>query len=295
MKQQSMTGFSRSEGQFEAESWTWEIRSVNGKNLDLRFRLPPGLEAVESKAKKQATERFTRGNFQVSLHIDSDVNASMPSLNTKALDDVLAIAKSICEKTGGPMPTTADLMNLRGVMEYKSVEMEEKALAKRQIAILESFDVAVEALLEMRLIEGNAVASVLLDQVEKISELHAAIDGNEARSHDAIRKQLQEQVRQLISSSEELDPQRLHQEAVILATKADIQEELDRLAVHLVSVKKLLNGDGPVGRKLDFLAQELHRECNTICSKSNSAEVTALGLDMKLVIEQFREQTQNLE
>jgi len=295
MALQSMTGFARHEANHEDAFWVWEIRSVNGKGLDLRLRLPPGCEVIETPAKKLLSTKFSRGNMQVSLTLDTSKSQAAPRLNENIADALLEVAKKVHAKTGGDLPTVAELMAMRGVLELGDEELDETARDARHAVILDSLDEAANNLVSMREAEGNAVADVLHDQLKVITNLHEKIDQDQSRTPEAILAHMEEQIASLLKNEEKLDPQRLHQEAVVLATKADLQEEIDRLAVHIGSAKELLSGNGPVGRKLDFLAQEFHRECNTICSKSNSAPVTSLGLDMKLVIDQFREQIQNME
>ena len=295
MTLQSMTGFARTQGQHETTSWVWELRSVNGKGLDLRVRVPSGFEAVETATRVLLSKFFKRGNIQISLSITTSASATLPFVNEVSVDALLDAAKKIQEKTGGDLPTSAELMAMRGVVELGEETLDEATKTTRNKAILESLAEAASALVDMRESEGSAIAKVLEEQIGKISQLHLDIEANEARSPEAIKAQLKQQVEKLIENYSDFDEQRLYQEAAILAAKADLQEELDRLVVHVKASQELLGSDGPVGRRLDFLAQEFNRECNTICSKSNSAEVTSIGLDMKLIIDQFREQLQNME
>ena len=295
MTLQSMTGFARTQGEFDGTSWVWEMRSVNGKGLDLRIRVPNGFEEIETAARTLLSKHFKRGNIQISLSVTQAASASLPYINHEAVEALIASAKELQQKVGGELPTAAELMSMRGVVELGEKQLNDKAKKDRNTAILNNLETAAQSLLEMRRGEGQAIASVLGEQVTKISELHSAIEANDARTPDAIKAQLKAQVDKLIENNAEFDDQRLYQEAAILAAKADLQEELDRLVVHVKAAQELLSSDGPIGRRLDFLAQEFNRECNTICSKSNSAKVTSIGLDMKLIIDQFREQLQNME
>lgn len=295
MTLQSMTGFARTQGQFEETSWVWELRSVNGKGLDLRLRIPSGFEALEVKSRKLLTTYFTRGNVQISLSVTQSSSASLPYINQEAVSTLLEAAKELQQRVGGDLPSAAELMAMRGVVELQEKQLNDEEKDTLHLAILESLKEAAEALLSMRQGEGRAIAEVLRQQVEKIEQLHRQIEANDARSPEAIKQQLQTQIDKIVENNAEFDDQRLYQEVAILAAKADLQEELDRLVVHVKAAQDLLRSDGPVGRRLDFLAQEFNRECNTICSKSNSAEVTSIGLDMKLIIDQFREQLQNME
>ena len=295
MALQSMTGFARSQGQFDETSWVWELRSVNGKGLDLRIRVPNGFEVIEVAARNLLSKHFKRGNIQINLSVSQSAASTIPYINQEAVKSLLSAAKELQSQVGGELPTAAEVMAMRGVVELGEKELDDDKKDRRNKDILESLDQAALALVEMRQVEGEAIAKVLETQVARISELHSAIEANKARTPEAIKAQLKAQVDQLIENSSEFDEQRLYQEAAILAAKADLQEELDRLVVHVKAAEELLAGEGPVGRRLDFLAQEFNRECNTICSKSNSAEVTSIGLDMKLIIDQFREQLQNME
>lgn len=295
MALQSMTGFARSQGQFEGVSWVWELRSVNAKGMDVRLRLPTGYEAIEVQARKLVQKHIKRGTVQISLSVIESSSNTIPHINREAVQSLIKAATVLQKEVGGELPTAAELMNIRGVVELIEKPLDEALKEKRDAMLLANLEEGTDALVETRTKEGVAIAKLLNQQVLKIEELHKAIEANDARSPAAIKAQLVLQVSKLIEASDKFDEERLHQEAAILAAKADLQEELDRLVVHVKAAKELLAGEGPLGRRLDFLAQEFNRECNTICSKSNFAEVTSLGLDMKLIIDQFREQLQNME
>ncbi len=295
MSVQSMTGFARVEGHSDGLDWTWELRSVNGKGLDVRLRLPSGFEELDVQVRKSISNAFKRGNMQVSLQINQSAESVTPNVNRTLALQLLEAAKELQAHVGGALPSVSDLMAVRGVVEFEEASNNPEIHAKRLADIMGGLETALSNLGEMRETEGTAIREVLVSQVVELQSLCEQIVNSDARTPEAIRKTLQAQVDKLLETSDEFDGERLHQEAVILAAKADLQEELDRLRVHLNSALELLNGNGPMGRKLDFLAQEFNRECNTICSKSNAAEVTAIGLDMKLLIDQFREQVQNME
>lgn len=290
-----MTGFSRVEGHNESAAWSWEIRSVNGKNLDVRMRVPPGFEALEVPARKMVSEAFRRGNLQTSLQVSQQSQASIPVLNEAAANAALEIARKLQAQVGGELPDAAQLMAIRGILETGGTNQDADELEALHAAMLKSLGEAVAQLSSMREAEGSAVGALLRAQVEQIANLTGQIEASKARSPDSIRETLSAQIERVIGAAPDFDEARVYQEAVILAAKADIQEELDRLKVHIEASRELLAGEGAAGRKLDFLAQEFNRECNTICSKSNAAEVTSAGLEMKIVIDQFREQLQNLE
>ena len=290
-----MTGFSRVEGHNESAAWSWEIRSVNGKNLDVRMRVPPGFEALEVPARKLVSEAFRRGNLQVSLQVGQQSQASVPLLNEAAADAAMEIARKLQAQIGGELPNAAQLMTIRGVLETGGTSQDADQLETLHAAMLKNLGEAIAQLASMRAAEGGAIADLLRKQVGQIADLTRQIEASKARSPEAIKETLSAQIERVIGAAPDFDEARVYQEAVILAAKADIQEELDRLKVHIEASRELLAGEGAAGRKLDFLAQEFNRECNTICSKSNAAEVTSAGLEMKIMIDQFREQLQNLE
>lgn len=295
MALQSMTGFARHEGTTGRWRWAWELRSVNGKGLDVRLRLPPGLERLENDVRRMAGERFSRGNMQASLSVSAGENRFETVLNQEALSAVLALR----DQLGGiidPAPLQLDtLLAIRGIIEFRETEDSEEALAARDADVMTGLTTALSELAKMREHEGAALARILLDHVSTIERLTLAIEQDPSRSPQEIAVRLSAQVALLMDSSGRLDRDRLHAEAALLATKADLREEIDRLKAHVAAARELLAKGGPVGRKLDFLAQEFNRESNTICSKSNAAAVTAAGIELKVVIDQFREQVQNLE
>ncbi|KWV41005.1 MULTISPECIES: YicC/YloC family endoribonuclease [Rhizobium] len=295
MALQSMTGFARREGTSGRWRWAWELRSVNGKGLDLRLRFPPGLERMESDVRRLAGERFSRGNMQASLSVSAGESRIETVLNQEALSAVLALR----DQLGGiidPAPLQLDtLLAIRGIIEFRESEDGDEAIAARDSDIVEGLIAALADLRHMRETEGAALSRVLLDHVATIEGLTEVIERDPSRSPQEISTRLAAQVALLMDGSGKLDRDRLHAEAALLATKADLREEIDRLKAHVVAARDLLGKGGPVGRKLDFLAQEFNRESNTICSKSNAAAITAAGIELKVVIDQFREQVQNLE
>lgn len=291
----SMTGFARASGAREGLFWQWEIKSVNGKALDVRCRLPAGFESLEPALRTAVTQAFKRGNLQVSLSISGAVAAETVRLNQDVLDQIVAAGEMLRDRIGGE-PLRADvLLSLRGVVDISVPVEDETSVEQRNAAILVSFGEALKSLEHARLEEGGRLKSVLTAQIDRIAELCAAARDNPARSVDAIRARLSEQVARIIETGAALDPDRLHQEAVILATRADIQEELDRLQSHVEAAHDLLASRDAIGRKFDFLAQEFNREANTLCSKAADRTMTAIGLDLKTVIDQMREQVQNIE
>jgi uncharacterized protein (TIGR00255 family) len=295
MALQSMTGFARREGTTDRWRWAWELRSVNGKGLDVRLRLPPGLERLENDVKRLAGEQFSRGNMQVSLSVSSGENRFESVLNQEALATVLALRDQLAGIID-PEPLKLDtLLAIRGIIDFRETEDSPEAVAARDAEIMDGLALALSDLRQMRESEGAALSRVLLDQVAIVERLALVVENDPSRSPREIAARLAAQVALLMDGSGKFDQDRLHAEAALLATKADLREEIDRLKAHVVATRELLAKGGPIGRKLDFLAQEFNRESNTICSKSNAAAVTAAGIELKVIIDQFREQVQNLE
>ena len=291
----SMTGFARASGERQGLFWQWEIKSVNGKALDVRLRLPPGFEALETPVRAALVAAFKRGNLQVSLSISGQVARETVRLNQDILDRLVEAGEALRERIGGE-PLRADvLLSIKGVVEVASAPEEEGEADARNAAMLGSFQEALKSLAAARREEGDRLNAILSAQVQRIAELSDAARRNPSRTPDAIRARLAEQVSRIIETGAPLDPDRLHQEAVIAATRADIQEELDRLNSHVEAAQALLASNDAVGRKFDFLAQEFNREANTLCSKASDRSLTAVGLDLKTVIDQLREQVQNIE
>lgn len=290
-----MTGFAREQGVFRETSWVWEFRAVNGKGLDVRLRLPSGFERLEPLVRKACGAVLSRGNVQVALNIASDVNAAVPTINQAALDAVLSAIKEIDTKAHTSHSTAAEILALRGVMEMAEPDLDKEEKNALDDALLSSLDQGLAALSAHRAAEGAALGVVLLTHVDEIERLTQRAEADPSRTNEAIAERMREQVAKLMDASATLDRDRLHQEAAMHATKADIREELDRLKAHVGSARDLLAGGGPIGRKLEFLAQEFNREANTLCSKSNAVSITEIGIAMKVVIDQFREQVLNIE
>lgn len=292
MSIESMTGFARSEIICAGGArFVCEIRSVNGKSLDMRLRLPQGMERLESKVRQLIQSAVARGNLQLTLSSEELGASESLRVNQGLVAEILALAAALHERHGLGMPTVGELLSVRGVLETTAtVESEEVDLAA-----LQAVEAAVVALKEFRSKEGLLLKSLLLEQLEAIEVLAQRASSDASRSPEKIRERLSAQVQLLLNSGQGFDEQRLAMEAAILAAKADIREEIDRLGAHVAAARQLLGSDGPVGRKLDFLAQEFNREANTLCSKSNASSVTSIGLELKAVVDQFREQVQNLE
>jgi uncharacterized protein (TIGR00255 family) len=292
---QSMTGFARSEGTSGRNRFAWELRSVNGKGLDMRLRLPSGLDRLEQDVRKRISERFSRGNLQVALSLSTDDAKVEAVLNRDALAAVMALRAELGDLVDSAPLRLDTLLGIRGLVEIREAEDDEQAVTARDAAILNCLGDALFKLEEMREHEGSALRDILTRHVDRIAELTTLVEKDPSRSPEEIAKKLSTQLAALMAEAPTLDRDRLYGEAALLATRADLREEIDRLKAHVVAARELLQTGGPAGRRLDFLAQEFNRESNTICSKSNAAAVTAAGLELKVVIDQFREQVQNLE
>ena len=294
MPLQSMTGFARSSVRHDEVSITWELKSVNGKSADARLRLPPGFERLEQLVRKAVQQRFNRGNIYANLTVNQTSSATTPVVNEEFLKDIAGLSKRL-EEQFGCRPASADgLLALRGVLEPQGQESDEEAVNALDAKIMSCFEAAVADLELTRCEEGAALVSVLVEHISKIEQLTESAERDSSREPAAIRERLQLQLAPLLEDTA-LDEGRLYQEAAYLAAKADIREEIDRLKAHIAAARNLLTGDQAVGRKLDFLAQEFNRESNTMCSKSNAVAITEIGLELKAVVDQFREQVQNLE
>lgn len=292
----SMTGFARRHGVAAPYSWAWELKSVNAKGLDLKLRLPPGWDAVETPVRAAAGGKLSRGSVFANLTVAREGASPVVRVNEPVLAAVLGTLKSLEGKVSAAPPTLDGILALKGVIEVADAEESEQQRHAAEAAVVVGFEAALAGLNEMRRHEGEALGGVLGARLAEIAALAARAEAAPGRKPEAIRARLAEQVASLLeASAKRLDPDRLHQEAILLATKADIREELDRLAAHVAQAKKLIADGGAIGRRLDFLAQELNRESNTLCAKANDVELTNIGLELKAVVEQFREQVQNLE
>ena len=290
-----MTGFARGQGVAGTYAWAWELKSVNSKGLDVKLRLPPGWDAIEAPVRAKASEALSRGSVFANLTVSRQNAAPAVRVNEPVLAAVLATLKALSGKVNAAPPTLDGILSLKGVIEVSEAEEVEEERTGAETGIIAGFAQALKGLAEMRRTEGDALGKILTGRLSEIAELTARAEATPGRKPEAIKARLSEKIAELLDGSQRFDPDRLHQEAILLATKADIREELDRLVAHVAQGKKLISSGGPIGRKLDFLAQELNRESNTLCSKANDLDLTNIGLDLKAVVEQFREQVQNLE
>lgn len=290
----SMTGFARIEGAQDGRRWTWEIKSVNGRGLELRFRLPPGFDFLEPELRKAAAEAFSRGSFNATLNIDKTALGPALRINSEALDEAIRMIETIRGRIDCEKPRAEGILNVRGVVEQDESDQDEAARAAWANALISGFRKATAALQTARAAEGKNLAAALTAQIDGIERLELEARANAAASPEAMRARLAAQLAELTAGAG-IAEERLAQEAALLAIKADIREELDRLVAHVAAARALLKNKEPVGRKLDFLTQEFNREANTLCSKAQDMALKRLGLDMKTVIDQMREQVQNIE
>jgi uncharacterized protein (TIGR00255 family) len=291
----SMTGFARVDGQEGGWRWHWEARAVNGKALEVRLRLPNGFEALEAELRERAARHVRRGSVQVTLQLKDELRSGAVRVNQAVLTELLRIGRELAAVLGSPPPTVEGVLALPGVVELGEAERNEAELSARNAAILASADAMYRNLQDMQRAEGAKLGSVLKGQLDQIAGLVAEAREGQSRVAGLIRSRLAEQLARLMDAGVGLDPDRLHQEAAILATRADIQEEIDRLEAHLEAARELLESVEPVGRRRDILAQELNREANTLCSKAADTVLIRTGLALKAVIDQFREQVQNVQ
>lgn len=292
----SMTGFARVDGADDVANWYWELRSVNGRGLDIRLRLPPGCDGLELAVRDLVGKRLVRGNVTAQLSQRRMVSGTRLAINQVALEQILEVADALRVRLGGPAATVEGLLGLRGVLEAVEVEESEAVIEARGRAQLADLATALDQLVAVRGGEGRRLGLIIEEQLQRIAELVEAVTGSKARTPDVIAARLRDMIGRLIDEkAASFDEGRLYQEAVLLASKADVEEELQRLSAHVAAARELLQGGAAVGRRLDFLTQEFNREANTLCSKSNDSDVTKLGLELKSTIEQMREQVQNIE
>ncbi len=290
----SMTGFARTQGRSGAWTWTWEIKTVNARGLDLRLRLPAGFDGIDSELRAVIAKRIDRGTCHATLSaVRSDATPRV-RVDRAVLDSLIAAIVDIPTGKHVRRASLDGLLALRGVVEVVEPQDNEDEKIALQNDARKGLAGALDALVAARRAEGDALHRILVDRIARIGMLAKMAEDAPGRSADAVRARLARQI-EALGQTNGLDSGRLYQEAVLLAAKADIREELDRLITHVASVSGLLAKGGIVGRRLDFLAQELGRESNTLCAKSNDAGLTAIGLDLKIEVEQFREQVQNIE
>jgi uncharacterized protein (TIGR00255 family) len=289
----SMTGFARAEGDRLGIAWVWELKSVNGKSLDLRLKLAPGFDTIEPQLRAALARRFRRGNFSASLMVTRTAPAAV-RVNRETLAQLVSLMNELAGEIEAAPPRIDGLLALRGVVEMVEDEPE-AVLEERRYAVLDSWEVALDRLAEARAGEGARLGVVLQSQLSELDGLVEAASECAAAQPAAIRQRLLTALAGLSDLVPGMPDERVAQEMALLIARADIREELDRLRAHIEQAADLLRQEEAVGRRLDFLCQELNREANTLCSKSADIELTRVGLSLKAAIEQFREQVQNIE
>jgi uncharacterized protein (TIGR00255 family) len=291
----SMTGFAEAHGAHEGTRWKWEVKSVNGRGLDLRMRTPPGFDSIEPAARMLANGRFRRGNLQAALTLEPQEGGRGLKVDPEALSAAVRLAKQIAEETGLPPARVDGLLALKGVIVQDEMAAADSAeRAARDAALLETLATAFDGLRRARRTEGAKLAVHLRGMIDEIDRLTKEAAALAAAQPAALRERLAAQMKELLENVQ-LSEDRLVQEVALLATRGDVREELDRLNAHVHEARNLLQSGEAVGRKLDFLAQEFNREANTLCSKSADIALTRVGLALKHAIDQFREQAQNVE
>jgi uncharacterized protein (TIGR00255 family) len=289
-----MTGFARSEGSDAGIAWAWELRSVNGRGLDLRLRLPPGFEALEPVVRGRLQAALKRGNVTANLTVRAEAQPALAP-DKMALEQVLALALDLARRIpGAPVPRAEALLALPGVLRPAAAEASDEMRARQAEAVRAGFEAALAQLIGSRAGEGARLGVVLGGLLDEIAALREAAAGQAAGQPQAQRARMMEAVAALLEG-QSLPEERIAQEVALLASRSDVREELDRLAAHIEAARALLGEAAAVGRRLDFLVQEFNREANTLCSKSASLVLTDTGLRLKAAIEQLREQVQNLE
>lgn len=291
----SMTGFARTQGAQGAWRWHWEVRSVNSRGLDVRIRVPEGFEGLEQPARILANERFSRGAITSSLTLEADPSRGAVRINPEALNQVLAALKQLEGTVKAAPPTLDGILSLRGVIDAQPPLLGEAELAARDAAVLGSLANAFDALKAARRDEGARLDAILKQHTQRMDALVAEAETLAATQPEQLRTRLKTSIDEILKARPGLAEDRLAQEIALLLVKADVREEIDRLKSHLTQARALFADSGAQGRRLDFLAQELNREANTLCSKSSDIQLTRVGLELKATIDQLREQVQNVE
>ena len=291
----SMTGFARASGGDEAAAWSWEVRSVNGRALDIRCRLPQGLERLDPAVRNAVSARLRRGNVTVGLRLSQAPEAAAMRVNRAWLDELIALAADYRSTEGIAPPRLDGMLALRGVIDPAEGPEDDANATLDDGALLETLDAALAELVRERQAEGAVLAAALTERIEQIAALTRQAETLAPTRQEALGERLREQVAALVGAGAPVPEDRLAAELAMLAVKIDVTEEIDRLKSHCAAAARHLQEDGAVGRKLDFLAQEFNREANTLCSKASHAALTEVGLALKAAIDQLREQAQNVE
>ena len=289
----SMTGFARTTVEVDGAKFSWELKSVNARGLEVRLRLPAGLDHLEADIRELARERLSRGSCFFALQREAGFERQQLVLNEETLALVVAAARRLASEGGIAMPTADGLLSIPGVLRDGGGPEDAESASHRDAVLIEGLGTGLTALVESRQEEGARLRAIIEERLATIARLVEEAAVISAAAADVLKARIRDQVALLVSDGG-LDPDRLHQEAVLAATRADVREELDRLRSHIEGARLLVASDNAVGRRLDFLTQEFNREANTICSKAFDRRLTTIGVEMKAVIDQLREQVQNL-
>ena len=295
----SMTGYARAQGSDDRRHWVWEARSVNGRNLEVRCRVPQGFDRLENPARGTTAGQFKRGNVSLSLIVTSARQTKPLRINRDLLGELATLVDEVRKTTGASAPSADGLLRVRGVIEEEEEgEESEEAIARLDKALLATLTESLKSLAAARAAEGKALSVVIAGHVDEIETLCRRAAERALAQVSTIRARFETQLGELLERAPQLSEERFAQEVAVLVGKADVREELDRLTAHIAQARDLLKEarpDNPVGRKFDFLCQEFNREANTVCSKSADIELTRIGIDLKGAIERMREQVQNVE
>ena len=291
----SMTGFARREGGDQQQTWVWEAKSVNGKGLDVRVRVPSGLDRLEHEVRSRVPKVCARGNVSVSLSLERGEQRQQLQVNREMLDQLVRLTRELREEVDAEPPRLDGLLAVRGVLETVEEPEDEAARTAREQAMLADLQALLDDLAAARVQEGKALQELAESHLSEIARLTEEARQSAASQPEALRERLRRQVQELLDTRTGLSEDRLAQEAALLASKADVREELDRLDAHIAAARELLGEGGAIGRRLDFLCQEFNRETNTLCSKAGDVALTRIGLSLKNAVEQLREQVQNIE
>jgi uncharacterized protein (TIGR00255 family) len=290
----SMTGFARTSFEVDGAKFSWELRSVNARGLEIRLRLPSGFDHLEADIRTRIRDAIPRGSCHFTLAQEAEGEHSRLTLNESALAVVVAAARRLAAEEWVTMPTADGLLAIPGVLQDGSAALDEAATERRDTVVLAQLGTSLEALKRARSEEGARLEALVGDQIDRIEHMVGEAEAIAAGAPEALRARIREQVALLTADANSLNPDRLHQEALLAATRADVREEIDRLHSHITGARNLIAGGDAVGRRLDFLTQEFNREANTLCSKAFDRRLTAIGLELKAIIDQLREQVQNL-
>ena len=291
----SMTGFARADGQDGGYSWTWEVRSVNARGLDLRCRLPFGYDRVESASRAALSRYVKRGSVTLNLSVAQPPGAARLRVNRALLEQIMALRGELAGAIESQPPRLENLLRVPGVVETVTEEEEEEQRRRREEAVLHTLEHALSALASARAEEGARLAAVLRGHIDDIARRVAEASDSAATQPASVKAKLKGQIAELLDAEPSLPEERLAQEAAVLLAKSDVREELDRLKAHLEAVRALVDGGGAIGRRLDFLCQEFNREANTLCAKAADVELIRIGLAIKAAVDLLREQVQNIE